>query len=467
MSILAALRMGADALMAQQQALQTAGHNISNVNTSGYTRQRVTFSSGYPGKLGGPFLGLGVNVSAVTGMVNNFLESQLVELQSGLGSTDAQQQALSAVANAFPITEKQGIGPALNAFWGALSDLSNNPAGAIERQNVIGKAGALGSVLGQTRDALVDVQSNLDKDLDAAVRRVNVLLPQIASLNRKITEGEAGGHRANDFRDQRQQLLQELSKLTGATVEEGSDGQVVAQVDGIVLVSGVYAASLDNSSVNASGFRNVTYVSPEGAAFDATALLTKGQVGGLLAARDTTVVSFLGQLDLFAKTLVDVVNTQHALGFDLNGVAGGNFFAPLASTAGAARLVRVDSAIVADPRLIATAQSATSVPGDNRNANALANLQNVVQAPLGNLTLKDYFSSFISNVGQQLQSAQDASKFQQALVDQVQQRRDSLSGVNIDEEVTNMIQFQRAFQAASRIISTSDEMYQALINMAP
>ncbi len=467
MSITSALRMGADALLAQQQALQTAGHNLTNVNTPGYTRQRVTFTSAYPGQTGGPFIGLGVKVSEVTGVVDNFLESQLVDLQSGLGSTGAQQQALAGVADAFPITEKQGLGPALDAFWGALSDLGNNPAGEAERQNVIGKANALGNILGQTRDALVSVQGNLDKDLDTDVRRVNVLLPQIAALNKKIVEGEAGGQRANDFRDQRQQLLQELSKLTGATMHEESDGQVSAQVDGLMLVSGQHAASLDDSPVNPSGFHAVNYVNPEGAAFDATALLTKGEIGGLITSRDTTLPGFLGQLDLFAKTLVDTVNTQHALGFDVNGVAGGNFFTLIATTAGAAKLVQVDSAIVANPHLIAAAQSATSVPGDNRNALALANLQNATQAPLGNVTFKDSFSSLVGNVGQQVQATQDASTFQQKLFDQVQQRRDSLSGVNVDEEVTNLIQFQRAFQAASRLITVGDEMYQSLIDMMP
>src|SRR6266404_539207 len=103
MSILSALQIGVGALLAQQQALQTAGHNISNANTPGYTRQRVTFTAAYPGNTGGPVIGLGVNVSAVTGVVDNFLVSQLVDLQSGLGSTGAQQQALAGVADAFPI----------------------------------------------------------------------------------------------------------------------------------------------------------------------------------------------------------------------------------------------------------------------------------------------------------------------------------------------------------------------------
>ncbi len=464
MSILSVLQMGANAMLAQQQALQTTGHNISNANTPGYTRQRVTLATSYPMSQGTYYLGLGVNAAGVTGIFDNFVESQLVDLQSGLGSADAQQRALGGVADAFPITEDQGLGPALEAFRGALSELANNPGGSAERVNLIGKANALGSMFAQTRNALVSVQSHLDKDLDTDVQRVNTILPQIADLNAKIVEGEVNGQRANDFRDQRQQLLQELSKLTGATVREEKNGDVSAQVDGIVLVSGSHAASLDASGVNAAGFHTVKYTSPEGALFDVTSLLTKGEIGGLLTNRDTTLPGFLGRLDSLAKTLVDAVNAQHAQGRDLNGNAGGNFFKPITATAGAAGLLQVDSAVAADPRLIAAA-SQSGATGNNENALALANLQGVAQAPLGNRSFKDYFLSIVGDVGQQVQAAQDTSTFQQSLVDQVQQRRESLSGVNIDEEMTNMIQFQRAFQAASRLISVGDEMYQTMINM--
>jgi flagellar hook-associated protein 1 FlgK len=465
MSILSILQVGAGAMLAQQQALQTTGHNIANADTPGYTRQRVNLTSAYPTNRGAFYLGLGVNLTGVSGVVDSFMEAQLVSLKAGLGSSDAGHRALAGVADALPVTEEQGVGPALEKFWSALSELANNPSGQAERLNLVGSARTLGATLGQTRSALVDVQGHLDKDLDTAVRQVNTILPQIAALNGKIVEGEVGGQRANDFRDQRQTLLQELSRLTGATAHEERDGQLTVQVDGVLLVSGQHAASLDDSNLNPNGFRTVRYTNPEGASFDATTLLTRGEIGGLLTSRDVTVTNFIDRLDLFAKTLVDSVNTQHALGFDLNGAAGGNFFTPIAATAGAAGVVQVDSAILADPHLIAAAQTAAGTPGDNRNAQALAALQTTTQAALGNRTFKDYFVSLVSDVGQQLQTSQDANTFQQALFDQTQARRESLSGVNIDEEVTHLIQFQRAFEAASRLISIGNEMYETMINI--
>lgn len=467
MSILSVLQIGAGAMLAQQQAIQTTSHNIANVDTAGYARQRVSLSSAFPVNKGPYVVGLGVKASAVTSMVDRFFEAQLVSFKAGLGSAGAEQRALSGVADALPITEEQGVGSALEAFWGAWAELANNPAGQAERANLIGRSRALGDVLRQTRTALVDTQTHLDKDLDAAVRRVNTILPQIASLNRQIATGEAGGQRANDFRDQRQQLLQDLSELVGATAHEEKDGQLTVQVDGVLLVSGEKTASLDSSNLNASGFRTVEYISATGtgSSYDATALLTKGEIGGLITARDATVAGFIDRLDLFAKTLVDTVNAQHALGYDLNGTAGGAFFTPIAATAGAAGMMQLESGIAADPHLIAAAQSASSAPGDNRNARALAGLQTSTQAALGNVAFKDYFVRLVSDVGQQVQTTQDAQSFQQALLEQTQARRESVSGVNIDEEMTNLIKFQRAFEAASRLISVGDEMYETMINI--
>lgn len=456
MSILSTLLIGAQAMQMHQTSVQTTAHNIANVGTPGFSRQRIETSSAVP---------FGVEMGGMRSVVDNFLEAELLSLNGPLGFTEAESRALAGAEGAFSVTEGSGIATALDAFFGALSDLANNPAGRVERVGLISKAQALGDTLRQTRDTLTTVQVNLDKDLHSAVRRVNELLPQIATLNREIALSEAGGQRANDFRDQRQLLLQELSGLTGATVLEGEEGQVTAVAEGILLVSGERATSLDDTNFDPSGFRLVFYQSPDGMSFDATSLLTKGEIGGLLTMRDTELPNFIGRLDQMAKTLVDTVNTQHALGFDLSGVAGGNFFNPIAAVSGAAAIMQVDSAVVSNPDLIAAAQTAAGVPGDNRNALALVDLQTTAIAALGNTTLKDYFLSLVGDVGVQAQTNKNSLDFQRSLLIQTQARRDAVSGVNLDEEMTNLIQFQRAFEAASLLVRTGDEMYQTVLEM--
>lgn len=463
MSILSTLFIGRGALTTQQKAIQTTGHNIANVSTPGFSRQRVELSSAAPLLLGGVSFGQGVESDGIRSLVSDFFETQLLNVNGAVGFARAQNKALVGIEAAFPTTG--GVTSALDSFFGALADLANNPAGQAERTTAIGKASTLGESLQQTRNILSNVQTALDKDLGIAVQQVNNLLPQIAAFNQKITFAEVGGQRANDLRDQRQVLLQELTRLTGATFLDTGDGQATVLVGGLPLVSGDQAAALDDSTLNAAGFRTVSYRSPHGITADVTSIITSGAIGAFIAARDTEVAETIGKVDLLAKTIVDQVNSQHALGFDLNGTAGGNFFTPIAAVTGAATHVQVNSAIVADPHLIAAAQTAAGVPGDNRNALALHNLQTTTFATLGNTTVSEYILGFVGEVGTKTQASETSLNFQQAVLSQSQTRRESVSGVNLDEEMTNLILFQRAFQAASVLVRTGDEMYQTILEM--
>lgn len=463
MGILSTLSIAAQALKAQQLAIQTTGHNLANSATPGYSRQRVDLVSAIPTFEGGVFVGQGVDVQAITRVVDRFAEADLLSQNGDVGYSEAESQALNSLQEVFPVTG--GINGALSDFFSALSDLTNNPAGMTERITLVAKANALGDSIALTRQNLTSLQQNIDQDLQNSLARVNVLLPQIAELNKQIALGEAGGDSANDFRDKRQVLLQELTKLTGATAREDETGQVTVAVDGLLLVGGDRFASLQSNNFNAAGFREVTYVSPDGSAFDATSLITDGKIGALVNARDHQVQDVVDGLDQFAKALVDTVNTQHTLGFDLNGAAGGDFFAPIATTAGAAANVKVADPVAADPRLIAAAASADALPGDNRNALALVGLRSANVAALGGQTLENGYLSLIGTVGSQVESAQARFDFQQDLLSQTQARRESTSGVNVDEEMIKLIQFQRAFEASSLLVRTSDSMYQSLLEM--
>jgi flagellar hook-associated protein 1 FlgK len=181
--------------------------------------------------------------------------------------------------------------------------------------------------------------------------------------------------------------------------------------------------------------------------------------------RDVEIPAIVARVDQFAKTLVDEINTRHALGFDLNGAAGGDFFNPIAAVAGASGSVQVNAAIVADTRLIAAAQSAAGVPGDNRNALALLNLQNTTFPSLGNSTLQDFFLALAEDVGADAKASVDLLNFQNSLLSQAQARREAASGVSIEEETINLIRFQRAFEASSLLVRTADEMIEAVLGM--
>ncbi len=464
MSITSTLSIAAQALKVQQLAVQTTGHNLANVATPGYSRQRVDLVAASPSFEGGVWVGRGVDAAGVQSIVDRFSEAELLTVNGKVGFSETEHRSLSAIEQAFPTSG--GIDAALNNFFGALSDLASNPSGQAERVSLIGKANGLGESLRQARNVLLSIQTNLDKDLEATGRQLNVLTKQIAALNQQIAFGESTGEPANDFRDQRQVLLQQLSHLTGITSREEKDGQVTVMAGNLLLVSGSRAATVDSSTLGPSGLHVLLFQGPDGLTYDATSLFTAGQIGAILKTRDSDMPEIIDRLDLLAKTVVDQVNAQHAGGFDLDGAAGGNFFTPMISQSGAAGLVQVDSAVVSNPRLIAAASAAAGAPGDNRNALALVNVQNASIPALGNLTIQDYFLSVLGNIGEQAQTVEERLDFQKALLTQTQTRRESASGVNIDEEMTKLILFQRAFEASSRLVTTSDEMYQSLIEMA-
>jgi flagellar hook-associated protein 1 FlgK len=463
MGILATLSIAAQSLKNQQMGIQSTGHNLANVSTPGFSRQRVELVTEHPSFEGGLFLGQGANVAGIQRVVDHFVEAELLTLNRDIGTAEAEQQALAAVQEIFPTTG--GIDTALSAFFGALSDLANNPGGLTERVSVVGKANAVGASLRQARELLTSAQRNLDDELVSITNRVNLLTEQIAELNGQIVFSEVGGAQANDFRDQRQTRIQELVRLTGATVREEADGQATVTSNGLLLVSGQRAATLDSSAINAAGFRQLMFQGPDGLAFDATALLQTGKIAALLDMRDNRIQGIIDRLDQIALMLVNSVNTQHAIGFNHNGAAGGDFFTPIPAVSGAAGVVQVDAAVASDPRLIAAASAANAVPGDNRNALALVNLRSVTHAALGNLTIPDSFLALVGDIGAQVESAQVGLDFRQSLLTQTEARRESASGVNMDEEMTKLILFQRAFEASSLLVRTADEMYGALIEM--
>ncbi|MGZ8464300.1 MAG: flagellar hook-associated protein FlgK, partial [Candidatus Binatia bacterium] len=285
MGITSTLSLAAQALKVAQLAIQTTGHNLANVATPGFSRQRVDLVSAHPSFNGGVFIGQGVNATGVSRVVDHFVEAELLSLHGEVGYSDTQSRALNSIQEAFPLTG--GVNGALSEFFGALSDLANNPAGLAERVSVIGKARALGDTLAQTRQVLTSLQRGLDQDLGSATQRLNVLTEQIAGLNNRITFTEVRGEAANDFRDQRQTLLQELVSLTGATVRESENGQVMVTVGGLLLVGGERFATLSSDAVGGNSLHLVTYQSPDGTAFDATTLFNAGKIGSLLDARDT------------------------------------------------------------------------------------------------------------------------------------------------------------------------------------
>lgn len=454
------MNVGSQALLAHQQAINVTGYNISNVDTPGYTRQRLKLEPNVPLQSGIGPMGTGVRAVEVARIYDRFLGVQINTENQDLGRWTAQKSALEKIEMVFDETDGYGLNQALSEFWNAWQDLANNPSGRTERTVLSVKGQILADTFNKKYTDLVKTQQDIDESIRSSVDTINRSAEQIADLNQKIMQLEAGGHSANDYRDQRDLALKNLAEIIDFDAFEDNTGMVhVAVGDGKNLVNGSFAQHL-TTQPNANGLQDIYWVDPGGGSLNITAGISGGKIKGWLEARDVNIADDLNRLDDLAQTLIGEVNILHAAGFALDSSSGNNFFA--GTSAGD---IAVDPALVSDVNLIAAASNLAGVPGDSSNAVAIADLQNKLTMSGNTATFDDFFNALVSDVGQNLQQAAAYESHQSEMVHQLENYRESISGVSIDEEMVNLVKSQHAYDAAAKLISTADELLQTVLNM--
>jgi flagellar hook-associated protein 1 len=431
------------ALNAQQVGLETVGQNLANVNTPGYARRLVHMAEVPPGY---DASGGGVKVQSIESARDLFTQRRLLAAQP-LASAQATAAGLLGIAQSALGLPGQGLSTELGSFFDAWSQLATNPTSATARQGVVIQAQALTQSFHEAADQLGQVQRQANDQVKASVADITNLANQIASLNAGIVA--AGGPSTppgGTIQDQLYSAVNALSNEADITVLVQANGQLnVSFANGRAIVVGAnsYAPTI---TTGPGGMAQV--IANDGT--DLTSSLTGGQIGGAIQVRDTNVPGYLSQLDTLASTLVQQTNALHTAGFDLNGAAGGNFFTPLATVAGAASAITVDAAIVADPSKLAAA--GVAAPGDNQNARALAGLAN--QAVIGASTLAQGWGNLVYQVGQDTKVAQNSSDTYAGIVNQLQALSDATSGISINDEAATLLKYQRAYQANAQYFST-------------
>jgi len=482
------LYVGLSGMQAQQAALGVVGHNIANVNTPGYTRERADLAANPSQMQGSLFFGSGVSLSTVTGIRDRFLDLQIYrESAKGAGAT-GRYTGVEAISSSVADTGPTGVGAQIQAFFQSFQSLATRPEDAALRTNVVGEAKSMITAL-QSRYTLLDAQRNIaDQAVGSLVTEVNTLTSQIAILNQQIsTETIAGSN--NDARDQRKALTDQLAGLVGINVFEGSKGeyQITLDTGAAVLVNGGSSYKLQTTPGGAALDNHYRVLSVMGGTtVDVTAGIKDGQLGAKLDLRDTILVGFQRQLDQVAAGVARQVNQLHRTGIAADGATTGNDFfqggvanggTGLPTTVSAATFYKgmvnalsVNAAIVADPSLIAAAATAGQ-KGDNARANAIANLQTATSAVDTNgdgVPDTGPFSyvvgSLIGDIGTQSQTYRAQSDTQQNLVSALQTQRDSVSGVDLNEEAANMMSLQRGYQASARFLSVINQLTDQLVN---
>jgi len=453
-------------LTSQQQGIEVTAHNVANINTNGYAKQTAMLNTADPTTRSGLLMGIGVEVTSVRRAEDRYLNRNLYLGNSELGYYSAKGQGLSDVEQVLnEVAGTTGISEAMTDFWAAWSDLANNPDGSAERANVQGLATVLCTRFHTVVDQLELEQDNLNVGVKATVSEINNILTQLAENNQRIQNIEASGKDAGDYRTTRTTLMNSLSELIGFTYFETDDGAInMSTGNGRTLVESGMAGQLEvrNNASNNNLF-DVYYVSATGQEVNITAELDKGKLAGYISVRDTVINDTLDQLDEMAYTLVTAVNAVHSTGITKNGATGINFFSPLASAANAAQLITLDAAIETSINNIAAAQSTDA--SDNLNANAIADLRNEYLMSSNSMTINEYYNVLISDVGIESSSASLRYDQAEAMVVQLENYRESVVGVSIEEEMTNLTKYQQAYQAASEILNTASELIDIIMTI--
>jgi flagellar hook-associated protein 1 FlgK len=453
------MSLAGQALLTQQQAISVTSHNIANVNTPGYSRQRLIMTTNTPSDSEVGWMGNGVSGETIERIYDQFLSAQLTNENQALGRWDAQKDAVELVEMIFNEVDGSGLSQAMSKFWDAWQSLATNPAGTTERQILITASQVMATTFNQLNSDLSQIQQNLDLAIQGTVADVNRLEQQIADLNEKIISSEAGTHYANDYRDQRELVLRELSELIDINTFEDANGAVsVLAANGRPLVSDGQFWQLSTES-NLAGLQDVVWVDDAGNTTNITSDIFGGRLKGYLDVRDGVIGDYINRLDTLGQTLMADVNTLHQSGFALDGSAGEVYF--IGTGAGN---MEVNPNIVGDLDLVAAASDALTVPGDNRKAIEIANLQ--YQLNMGGTQFyNDYYSAIVRDVGNEVLKSEASYNHQSDMMAQLENQRESVSGVSLDEEMINLIKFQNAYTAAAKLITTADEMMQTILQM--
>jgi flagellar hook-associated protein 1 FlgK len=465
--LLQILSAGTASLAAQRAAVATASHNIQNANTPGYARQRAVIEATLPAeRVGGAFIGRGARLQTIQQARDRFIEAQLPGYLGNAARSQVAASALEAVSALDP--EGPGnLGDAISGFYAALRGLAQNAGDAGARQAVVGASRTLALAFNRTRAGLEDARTGLDARLAGSLSEVNSLSQSVARLNAEIRSARAGGGEPNDLLDARQKAVDQLATLTGATPVPTSDGDLSLFLPGgTALVTSMSAATLSAAGDAANGGHLALRIAQPGAAPRALPALG-GELGGLLDARDGALREAVDGIDALAFGLAGAVNAAHRAGYDLNGAAGGDLLDAGASSSGAAARIAVSAAVIADPRLLAAASAlgpgGVPLAGDGRNALGVVATERAAVA--GGLDPTAALAQVTSAFGASAQRLAAAAAQDGALRDHLVTMREATSGVSIDEELIEMQKAQRAFEAISKVIQVSNEMFDTLLQL--
>ncbi|MCU0633260.1 MAG: flagellar hook-associated protein FlgK [Gemmatimonadaceae bacterium] len=471
------LGIGRTALLTQQRALQVVSQNIANAETPGYSRQEAVLTANTPVRFPWGNLGTGVSIVDIARRRDQLLDTAYRDNEGRAAGADSRRSLLAGIENIFGEPSDRGMSTALDQFWSSWSDLAANPSSSAARNVVQQRGRQVGQLFNAYDRQLTSMRDQAIARVTNTVTQVNDLAAQVADLNGRILASEAGGQTAGDLRDARDLAIDSLSTLIGASAVPNADGTLSVTIANATLV--------DNTTVRPITVQFEQPPAPPAlvpADLDLQLRLgtsadplppVGGQLGATMTVINSDIPDMRTRLDALASAIAREVNTLHRTGFTFPtnvppGVAAGDFFDPgtVAQPVTAATFKLVD-AVDDDPGAIA---ASTNPNGPTANALALAMAQlkdkpNTVSFGGDSGTFLGFFRAGMTRVGLATSRAGEEAEAYKTLALQAENRRQEVSGVNLDEELVSMMRFQQAYAAAARLITTADEMMQTVLSL--
>ncbi|MGJ7441895.1 flagellar hook-associated protein FlgK [Aquipuribacter sp. MA13-6] len=457
MSSFAGLHTALSGLVAQRYGLDTTGANVANANTPGYSRQRVVMDPTNPTSTGAALFsrwdgpGTGVRVTDLQRVTDELVATRVRTERSTAQFMDVERTAYARLEVSLGEPGDTGLTSRLSTMWASFQDLANNPGSEAARTQVLQAARGVTDSLGAAAAGVDQAWNDQHSALRLAVEEVNNTSAAVGELNAAIREATAAGKAPNELLDQRDALVVRLSELTGGTVRTGELGTVDVFVGGTAIVRGERSTPLavgaggadDLAAVRAGGAVGVTGLA--GSAVD----VPGGRIGAVLVGLNTTWPGVMDSLDATAADVATQVNAVHVTGAGLDGVDGREFFTGTTAAGLTVAVTDTDHVAAALPG---------SGPLDATVADRLGRIGQQVGSP------DSGWRRFVADVGAQTQAANRRSTAQAVVVGDVMAARESVSGVDIDEELTNMVMFQRAYEGSARMLTAVDQALDTLIN---
>lgn len=452
--------IGVKALSAAQRALEVVSHNIANANTEGYSRQEAVMSTTDPQyvpslnrSISSGQIGTGVDIKEVRRLHDKYIEKQLINELQNLGKWDISLNVLEQVEGIFSEPSENGLQNMFDTYWNSWNDLQSAPEDNAVRKNLVENSQSMCNFMQSIYNRLELLRKDLNTEVKNEVGLINNYADQIKELNNLIKDVTTVGDNPNDLEDSRDLLIRELSQIINVTVVESEHGQKDIFIGGTALVRGGNSYEMKTTLNATTGFYDVEW---EGSG-NAVAV-KNGELYSLLNFRDIYLDDVIGKMDDFVAELITQTNAVQSSGYGLDGTSTGyDFF-----TGSGIKDIEVNPEIIANIGLIAAANNPDQ-PGDNSNITDILDLREQLVLDGNTVTFDDYYNNLIVEIGVDTQQCTREMENTNLLIEKINLRRESVSGVSTDDELVDMVKYQHAYNAAAKVISTMDEMLEMII----